>query len=384
MDARVTVAAHPNERIIVALSGGVDSAVAALLMKRQGYVVSGVFMKNWEDDDTESDCPSREDLIDAVAVAERVGIDIEVVNFAAEYRERVFSRFLAELQAGRTPNPDVLCNREVKFKACLDHALSLGGGSMATGHYARIAHRDGQLQLLRGIDPAKDQSYFLYMLGQAQLAHSVFPIGSMRKSEVRAAAAEARLTVHDKRDSTGICFIGERRFRPFLSRYLPITPGEIRSLEGEVIGKHPGVVYYTLGQREGLGIGGVKGALEAPWYVLEKDLKNNVLVVGQGHDHPRLLSTALEASSLHWVAGRAPMLPLRCTVKTRYRQADQPATITAIGAGRWRVVFEVPQWAVTPGQAAVFYQEEVCLGGASIDRVFHGNSLSVRRRIADN
>ena len=356
----------PAAAVTVGLSGGVDSAVAALLLKRQGYQVSGVFMKNWEDDDSEDHCPARADFIDAVAVAERIGIEVDAVSFAAEYRERVFASFLRDLGEGRTPNPDVVCNREVKFKLFLDHALARGAECIATGHYARIARQGGRYRLLKGVDRDKDQSYFLYTLGQAQLGRGLFPLGGLTKPEVRRLAREAGLSVHDKRDSTGICFIGERPFQAFLARYLAPRPGEIRTVEGKTVGEHPGVFYFTLGQRAGLRIGGVAGAAESPWYVVAKDLDNDVLVVAQGHEHPLLMSRALTATELSWVGGTAPALPCACRAKTRYRQPDQACAIVALEAGRAQVVFEEPQRAVTPGQAVVFYQGEECLGGGTI------------------
>jgi tRNA-uridine 2-sulfurtransferase len=353
-------------RIVVGLSGGVDSSVAALLLKQQGYGVLGVFMKNWEDEDGDGYCNAREDFLDAVAVAERLGIDIDAVNFAALYREKVFSDFLAEYQAGRTPNPDILCNTEIKFKAFLEHALNLGAERIATGHYSRSRHADGHYQLLKARDPGKDQSYFLHGLNQAQLSRTVFPLGEMIKPEVRKLAEQAGLVTHAKKDSTGICFIGERPFREFLSRYLAARPGEIRTLDEQRVGRHQGVTYYTLGQREGLGIGGIKGAREAPWYVLAKDTEHNVLYVGQDKQHPLLLSRTLQATRLTWISGCAPQPPFPCHAKTRYRQADQPCQIVAIADDRYEVLFEQPQWAVTPGQSVVFYDGELCLGGGII------------------
>lgn len=358
-----------NTQVIVGLSGGVDSAVSALLLKQHGYEVRGLFMKNWEDDDTEEYCSSRQDLIDAVTVADRIGIDIDAVNFSTEYKERVFSDFLAEYKAGRTPNPDVLCNAEIKFKAFLNHALTAGAAWMATGHYAHIQAQEGRFFLLKGSDPNKDQSYFLYRLGQAQLARSLFPVGGFTKIEVRRMAQRAGLAVYDKKDSTGICFIGERPFRAFLSRYLPVQPGAIRTLAGKTIGEHPGIIYYTLGQREGLGIGGVRDAAEAPWYVVAKDVVDNVLVVAQGHDHPLLFSHTLATTQLSWVSGDPPATPFRCMAKTRYRQSDQTCTITAINRDRARVEFDQPQRAITSGQSVVFYKGEICLGGGIIDAI---------------
>jgi tRNA-specific 2-thiouridylase len=353
-------------RIVVGLSGGVDSAVAALLLKREGHDVVGLFMKNWEDDDDEEHCSTREDLIDAVSVAEKLGIDIEAVNFAAEYRERVFASFLSEYRAGRTPNPDVLCNAEIKFKAFLDHAMSLGAERIATGHYAGLDRRDGRVVLLKAADPSKDQSYFLHRLTQSQLERTVFPVGGLLKSEVRRIAREAGLPNHAKRDSTGICFIGERPFREFLSRYLPREPGPILTPEGERVGEHIGLMYYTLGQRQGLGIGGRRGADGEPWYVAGKDLPRNTLTVVQGHDDPRLMSRRLVAADSSWVAGHAPNPEPGLAAKTRYRQVDAPCALAVEREGEFALEFDAPQWAVTPGQSAVLYRGEECLGGGVI------------------
>jgi tRNA-specific 2-thiouridylase len=353
-------------KIVVGLSGGVDSAVAALLLKRAGHDVVGLFMKNWEDDDDDEYCSTREDLVDAVAAAERIGIEVDAVNFAAEYRERVFASFLAEYRAGRTPNPDVLCNAEIKFKAFLDHAMALGAEKIATGHYARVAERDGRFELLKGLDPGKDQSYFLHRLTQAQLARTVFPVGHLQKSEVRRIAREAGLPNHAKRDSTGICFIGERPFREFLSRYLPRAPGPMVTPEGEVVGEHIGLTYYTIGQRQGLGIGGRRAGAGDPWYVAAKDLAANRLVVVQGHDHPLLLRKDLEAGDASWIAGAAPAPDEGYGAKTRYRQADAACELRLEGGAAFALDFPEPQWAVTPGQSAVVYRGEVCLGGGVI------------------
>ncbi len=355
-------------KIVVGMSGGVDSAVAALLLKREGHDVIGLFMKNWEEDDDDEHCSTREDLVDAASAAEIVGIDLEAVNFAAEYKDRVFSTFLAEYRAGRTPNPDVLCNAEIKFKAFLDHAMGLGAERIATGHYARIAERGGAHVLLKGLDPGKDQSYFLHRLNQAQLSRTLFPVGHLRKAQVRAIAREAGLANHAKRDSTGICFIGERPFREFLSRYLPRAPGPMVTAEGERMGDHEGLMYYTLGQRQGLGIGGRRDGGGEPWYVAGKDLAANTLVVVQGHDHPLLLQSRLAAGDASWVSGIAPREtddgPL--AAKTRYRQADAACRLAASGSAGFELGFEAPQWAVTPGQSAVLYRGEVCLGGGVI------------------
>lgn len=358
------------KHIIVGMSGGVDSSVAALLLKSQGYRVEGLFMKNWEEDDDADYCAAAEDLADARAVCERLDIPLHTVNFSAEYWDRVFEHFLAEYRAGRTPNPDILCNKEIKFRAFLDYALELGADAIATGHYARVGRGAEGFRLLKGLDGGKDQSYFLYTLGQAALSRTLFPVGELEKARVRELAAEQGLATHAKKDSTGICFIGERRFKDFLQRYLPARPGEIVTPDGEVLGRHDGLMYYTLGQRQGLGIGGRREGSEAPWYVLAKELESNRLVVGQGHDHPRLFTRHLAASQLHWVAGTAPTLPFECAAKTRYRQPDQPCRITADDAGRCQVEFVEPQRAVTPGQSVVFYDGEVCLGGGIIERAW--------------
>jgi tRNA-specific 2-thiouridylase len=351
-----------RKKIVVGLSGGVDSSVAALRLLEAGHEVSGLFMKNWEEDDDREYCAALEDLEDARAVSDRLGIPLHTVNFSYEYWERVFTRFLSEYDAGLTPNPDVLCNREIKFKEFLEHAAFLDADAIATGHYAGIRRGPNGHTLLRGHDRDKDQSYFLYTLGQYQLERTVFPLAEIDKSEVRKLARRAGLVTSGKKDSTGICFIGERRFREFLSRYLEPNPGEIRDVSGSVLGEHSGLMYYTLGQRQGLGIGGAG----APWYVARKDRSANVLYVAQGHDHPALLSDWLTANELSWVAGEPPAYPLRCTAKTRYRQADQRCTVERSGDGRCLVRFDVPQRAVTPGQSIVFYSGEVCLGGGVI------------------
>jgi tRNA-uridine 2-sulfurtransferase len=353
-------------RIVVGLSGGVDSAVTAWLLKVQGHEVIGVFMKNWEAEDEDPDCPARQDFLDVLAVGDALGIEVELVNFAREYRERVFSYFLAEYQAGRTPNPDVLCNSEIKFKAFLEHALKLGADAMATGHYARLMGEPGARRLIKAVDGNKDQSYFLCRLSQGQLARALFPLGGLTKPEVRALARKAVLPVAEKRDSTGICFIGERPFRAFLQRYLPTQPGPVVTPEGRVVGEHQGLMYYTLGQRKGLGIGGMKGAEEGePWFVAGKDLEHNLLIVVQGHDHPLLLSECVEAGEPTWI-GPPPVAGGRYGAKTRYRQADAPCTMENIGPDRLRLGFDEPQWAVTPGQSVVVYEGETCLGGGVI------------------
>ena len=354
------------ERIVVGMSGGVDSSVAALLLKREGHDVVGLFMKNWEDDDTDEYCSTRQDLIDAAAAADAIGIDLEAVNFAAEYKDRVFAEFLREYRAGRTPNPDVLCNAEIKFKAFLDHALKLGASRIATGHYARVVERDGRFELHRGVDPAKDQSYFLHRLTQAQLSRVVFPVGDRIKTDVRRIASEAKLPNHAKKDSTGICFIGERPFREFLNRYLPHEPGPIVTPQGMRVGTHVGLAFYTIGQRKGIGIGGTKDKGGEPWYVARKDLEANALIVVQGHDHPLLLRNALHAEDASWVSGRAPAAGSAHSAKTRYRQADSPCVLTSASDGEIAVEFSQPHWAVTPGQSVVLYDGPNCLGGAVI------------------
>jgi tRNA-specific 2-thiouridylase len=353
-------------KIVVGLSGGVDSAVAALLLKRAGHEVIGLFMKNWEDDDDGEYCSTREDLVDAVSVAETIGIEVEAVNFAAEYRDRVFSSFLAEYKAGRTPNPDVLCNAEIKFKAFLDHAIALGAERIATGHYARVEERDGAFALLKGLDPGKDQSYFLHRLNQAQLSRTLFPVGHLPKSQVRQIAREAGLPNHAKRDSTGICFIGERPFRAFLSRYLAREPGPMVTPDGEHVGEHQGLMYYTIGQRQGLGIGGRREGAGDPWYVAGKDMASNTLIVVQGHDHALLLRRSLSAADASWVGGHPPEADGALGAKTRYRQADSACELSGATGGRFELAFAAPQWAVTPGQSAVLYRGEVCLGGGVI------------------
>jgi tRNA-specific 2-thiouridylase len=356
---------NAGPRIVVGMSGGVDSSVAAWLLKQQGYQVIGLFMKNWEDDDDDEYCSTRQDWLDAASAADVIGIDIEAVNFAAEYRERVFAEFLREYSAGRTPNPDVLCNAEIKFKAFLDHALTMGAQQIATGHYARIRTVGGQRELLRALDASKDQSYFLHRLTQHQLGRTLFPLGELRKTEVRALARKIGLSNAAKRDSTGICFIGERPFRAFLSRYLPTRPGPIRASDGRVLGEHVGLSFYTLGQRRGIGVGGTQDGTGEPWFVARKDLAANTLWVVQGHDHPWLLTDRLVATLPAWV-GPVPQAGSRLSARTRYRQADAACRVIAAGPEGLELSFEEAQWAVTPGQSAVLYDGEVCLGGAII------------------
>ena len=368
-------------RVIVGLSGGVDSSVAALLLQRQGESIAGLFMQNWDDDAPadaagggtpgtagDSNCRAEDDRRDALGIAGRLGIPFYSRNFAREYWAGVFEHFIAEYRAGRTPNPDVLCNREIKFKTFLDEARALGAEAIATGHYAQVDRRDGRWRLLRGADEGKDQSYFLHQLGQEQLARTLFPIGHLPKAEVRRLAAEAKLPTAAKKDSTGICFIGERDFREFLGRYLPAQPGEIRSVDGAVVGQHAGVWYYTLGQREGLQIGGVRGRAAAPWFVVGKDVAANVLWVDQGGESPYLMSNRLWTEAAHWIAGAPPAATFECTAKTRYRQPDQSCEVTLDAQGGLSVAFVSPQRAVTPGQSLVLYRGDECLGGAVIAR----------------
>ena len=354
-------------KVIIGLSGGVDSSVAALLLQEQGYEVQALFMKNWNETSETGSCMWEGDVDDAMQVCDRLQIPLNTIDLSNEYWDAVFSNFLEEYRAGRTPNPDVLCNQEVKFKAFLDEALKLGADLIATGHYARIARSGGQYFLKKGVDLNKDQSYFLCRLNQQQLARSLFPIGGLTKPQVRRLARQAGFATHDKKDSTGICFVGERRFRDFLSRYIPVNRGEIRTVEGRLVGEHDGVFLYTLGQRQGLGVGGVPGTADEPWYVVDKDLANNILYVAQGHDNPLLFSSGLYSGDLHWIAGRPPATPLRCMAKTRYRQADQACQVDTDGAERWRIRFDRPQRAVTPGQYVVLYDGETCLGGGAIE-----------------
>ena len=355
-----------SEKVIVGLSGGVDSSVTALLLQAQGYDVHGLFMKNWDERLADGECLWQADVEDAMRVVEKLGIPMNTLDLSVEYRERVFSRFIEAHRRGRTPNPDVLCNQTIKFSAFLEHALTLDAKYIATGHYARIEPVGGILQLNKGADDNKDQSYFLCRLNQAQLRHSLFPIGGLKKAEVRRLAKQAGLATHDKKDSTGICFIGERPFKEFLSRYLPTQPGEIKSATGETVGRHDGVFYYTLGQRRGLGIGGVSTARDGSWYVYKKDIEHNLLWVVQGHDHPLLMNRQLVATELHWISGEAPVTPFRCRAKTRYRQVDQDCTIDTITDDLCTVTFRKPQRAVTPGQFVVFYDGDSCLGGGVI------------------
>jgi len=361
-------------KVIVGMSGGVDSSVSAYLLQQQGYQVEGLFMKNWEEDDSDEYCSAATDLADAQAVCDKLGIKLHTVNFAAEYWDNVFELFLAEYKAGRTPNPDILCNKEIKFKAFLEFAAEdLGADYIATGHYVRRDDSTGQARLLRGLDNNKDQSYFLYTLSSKQIAQSLFPVGDLEKPQVRAIAEQLGLATAKKKDSTGICFIGERKFTEFLGRYLPAQPGVIETVDGKVIGEHQGLMYHTLGQRKGLGIGGLKDGDENPWYVVDKDVSRNVLIVAQGHDHPRLFSDGLIAKQLDWVDRQVRCEPFDCVVKTRYRQQDIPCHVEPLDDETIKVTFASPQAAVTPGQSAVFYLGEECLGGGIIEQRFSGS-----------
>ncbi|WP_100640773.1 tRNA 2-thiouridine(34) synthase MnmA [Alteromonas facilis] len=359
----------PNtKKVIVGMSGGVDSSVSAYVLQQQGFQVEGVFMKNWEEDDNDEYCAAAEDLADAQAVADKLGIHLHTINFAAEYWDNVFEYFLEEYKAGRTPNPDIMCNKEIKFKAFLEFAAEdLGADFIATGHYVRRRFVDGKYQLLRGLDDNKDQSYFLYTLSHEHVAKTLFPIGDIEKPQVREIAAALGLVTHDKKDSTGICFIGERKFSEFLSQYLPAQPGPIVSAEGETLGEHQGLMYHTLGQRKGLHIGGLRDHGDEPWYVVDKDVATNTLIVGQGANHPRLFSQGLIAKQLHWVDRESHTTEMSVSVKTRYRQQDIPATLLPLANGDIQVMFNEPQKAVTPGQSVVIYQDEVCLGGGIIE-----------------
>jgi tRNA-specific 2-thiouridylase len=358
--------APKDTRVVVGMSGGVDSSVAALLLKQQGYDVIGIFMKNWDDTDENGVCTATEDYEDVVRVCNQIGIPYYAVNFEKEYWDKVFTYFLDEYKAGRTPNPDVMCNKEIKFKAFLEHAMSLGADYLAMGHYARVEYRDGEYKMLRGVDQNKDQTYFLNQLGQEQLSKIMFPIGNIEKAKVREIAKEAGLATATKKDSTGICFIGERNFKEFLSNYLPAQPGTMQTLDGEVKGKHDGLMYYTIGQRHGLGIGGSG----EPWFVVGKNLKENILYVAQGFDNELLYSDSIIATNVNWVSGKIPTEPMKCTAKFRYRQPDTGVTVHVVDEKTVKVVFDQPVRAVTPGQAVVFYNGEECLGGGTIDQIF--------------
>lgn len=357
-----------SEKVIVGLSGGVDSSVSALLLQQQGYEVEGLFMKNWEEDDGTDYCTAKEDLADAQKIANKLNIKLHTANFASEYWDNVFEHFLEEYKAGRTPNPDVLCNKEIKFKVFIEYAEVLGGDYIATGHYVRRrSEPDSTIaQLLKGLDNNKDQSYFLHAVPGEQIAKCLFPVGELEKPVVRAIAEENGFVNHDKKDSTGICFIGERRFKDFLERYIPAQPGEMITENGDVIGAHQGLMFYTLGQRQGLGIGGVANTPDSPWYVIKKDLDKNQLIVSQGNNNPLLYSQRLITKNIEWIDGKGPGLPFQCTAKTRYRQADQQCTIINVDGGI-QVTFDEPQRSVTPGQYVVFYKSDICLGGGVID-----------------
>ena len=354
-------------KVIVGMSGGVDSSVAAMLLIQQGYHVEGLFMKNWEEDDGTEYCTAKEDLADAQTVCDKLKIKLHKANFAAEYWDNVFKHFLTEYSAGRTPNPDILCNREIKFKVFLEYAQILGAQFIATGHYCRKGNENGRASLLKGLDTKKDQSYFLHAITSEQIAKTLFPLGALNKPDVRELAEKNGLITHNKKDSTGICFIGERRLKDFLMRYLPAQPGDIENEEGQSMGQHSGLMYHTIGQRQGLGIGGVKGGSEEPWYVVGKDIDNNILRVGQGTNNPKLFKDKLELGEIHWVSGIPPVLPLLCLAKIRYRQADQHCLVSMHSGDRFIVSFEQPQRAITPGQSVVFYLDDECLGGGIIE-----------------
>ena len=355
-----------SDPIIVGISGGVDSSVTAMTLKKQGYNVECVFMKNWEGED--ETCTSEQDYKDALAVCDHLNLPLRSVNFSKEYWDNVFQYFIDEYAKGRTPNPDVLCNREVKFKAFLDFALDLGANKIATGHFARIVESDGLFQLLKGVDDNKDQSYFLYLLGQDALSKSMFPIGEIDKKKVRKLAESSGLINHAKKDSTGVCFIGEQKFfKKFLKKYIPAQPGNIHTIDGNPCGEHDGLMFYTMGQRKGLGIGGGHGDKEAPWVVADKDLENNILIVAQGHDHPALFHQKLEADQIHWISGSPPQDLENISAKIRYRQMDQSCEITTLSSDRCTVKFDKPQFGIAPGQSIVFYKGDDCLGGAIID-----------------
>lgn len=361
--------AKAKTKVIVGMSGGVDSSVSALLLQQQGYQVEGLFMKNWEEDDNEEYCAAAEDLADAQSVADKLGIKLHRINFAAEYWDNVFEYFLEEYKACRTPNPDIMCNKEIKFKAFLEYAAEdLGADYIATGHYVQRRYVDDKWQLIRGLDTNKDQSYFLYTLSHEQVGKTLFPIGDLEKPEVREIALKHDLVTHNKKDSTGICFIGERKFKDFLSKYLPAQPGIIETIDGEQIGKHDGLMFHTLGQRKGLLVGGQKDHGSEPWYTVAKDIKRNVLIIAQGANHPSLFSHGLVATQLHWVDRDPITTEQTVVVKTRYRQQDIPCRIRRIDDDAIEVIFDEPQKAVTPGQSAVFYNGDICLGGGIIDR----------------
>ena len=361
---------NKETKVIVGMSGGVDSSVAAHLLIEAGYVVEGLFMKNWDEDDGTAYCTAQKDLEDAQSVCKLLGIKCHTASFAAEYWDEVFEHFLEEYRAGRTPNPDVLCNREIKFKAFLEHALQLGADCIATGHYVRKKVDARGTHLLKGSDPHKDQSYFLCEVETESLERSLFPVGKLKKTEVREIATHLKLDNHKKKDSTGICFIGERKFKDFLQQYIPAEPGLIATTEGKVIGEHSGLMYHTFGQRQGLGIGGIEGRPESPWYVVDKDLATNRLIVGQGKDHPRLYSKRLIAAKPKWISS-TPLFPFECSAKIRYRQADQTCRVCALADGRIEVSFEAPQRAITPGQYIVFYDDALCLGAGIIENFCH-------------
>jgi len=358
-----------SKNVVVGMSGGVDSSVSALLLKQQGYQVEGIFMQNWDADDKDPFCSAQQDLTDARAVCDRIGISLRTVNFSQDYWDKVFQHFLDEYAAGRTPNPDIICNKEIKFKAFLNHIQQLGAHYLATGHYVRCEQRHGEYILLKGLDNNKDQSYFLYTLNQEQLPYCLFPVGELEKSSVREVAEKNGFINHAKKDSTGICFIGERKFKNFLQEYLLTKPGNIVSIHGKYLGQHDGLMFHTIGQRKGLKIGGCRGASESPWYVVAKELERNQLIVAQGQNHPHLYANGLFCRQLHWVSNIAPNQPFQCKAKIRYRQQEQFCNVTQIEDDCFQVIFDAPQRAITPGQSVVFYQQDRCLGGGVIEKV---------------
>lgn len=361
----------PSGQIIVGLSGGVDSAVAAMLLQRKGYDVRGLFMKNWEEDDSAAHCAAEKDLAAAKQVANTLNIPLDTINFSSEYWDRVFTHFLAELKAGRTPNPDILCNREIKFQAFLEYALSKGAEKIATGHYACSKRYPAHIELHRAVDTNKDQTYFLHQVSSQALIRTLFPLCRYKKPQVRKMAEEAGLTNYNRKDSTGICFIGERRFNDFITKYIPNEPGPIRSTAGKTMGQHHGLMFHTIGQRKGLGIGGHKNSHNEPWFVVSKSVSSNTLVVAQGHNHPALFAKGLSARNLYWITNPPATTSFECTARIRHRQQDRPCIVHMKDDGSCHVVFEQPVRAITPGQYVVFYNGNICMGGGTIEGALH-------------